>query len=347
MASLVYKHKSYYAVFSINSKKKWIKLGKIGKKEANKLLKQLELTYTKEKLLLISVKPTYLYDYVAEYLIYCKINKALSTHKREVTITSSIKSYFGNIPLDKIDNLSVEKYKARRLSDGLQSITINRELTILRFMLKKAQEWGYGNTVPIIKNLKVVKKPVKFLSEKEIQRLLDYSSPRLRPMIIVLRNTGMRIGELLHLRLHDIDLDNKSLLVRSTKTNNYRIIPINSELDDVFKWLYLHHVDPWTSKVSLRESKQLDYLFCHNDGSRVKSIRRGFNNTCKRAGIKATLHTLRHTFASHLVMNGVDLVSIKELLGHSSINTTMIYSHISSEHKINTVSKLPWLDKGK
>ncbi|MEE8043556.1 MAG: hypothetical protein V3T32_00295, partial [Thermodesulfobacteriota bacterium] len=116
MASLVYKHKSYYAVFSINSKKKWIKLGKIGKKEANKLLKQLELTYTKEKLLLISVKPTYLYDYVAEYLIYCKINKALSTHKREVTITSSIKSYFGNIPLDKIDNLSVEKYKARRLS---------------------------------------------------------------------------------------------------------------------------------------------------------------------------------------------------------------------------------------
>ncbi len=336
MASLVYKHKSYYAVFSINSKKKWIKLGKIGKKEANKLLKQLELTYTKEKLLLISVKPTYLYDYVAEYLIYCKINKALSTHKREVTITSSIKSYFGNIPLDKIDNRGVEKYKSKKLSDGLQPVTINRELTVLRFMLRKAHEWKYVVTMPAINDLKVPNKPVRFLSQEDIKRLLDCSTPWLRPMIIVLRNTGIRVGELLRLRLNDIDMDNKLILVRSTKTNNYRMIPINSELENILKWLSLYHVEPRHFKVSLRKGKQFEYLFCHNDGSRVKCIRHSFNNACARAGIKATVHILRHSFASHLVMNGVDLVSIKELLGHSNINTTMIYSHVSNEHKINT-----------
>ena len=165
-------------------------------------------------------------------------------------------------------------------------------------------------------------------------------------MLIVLRNTGMRVGELLRLRLNDIDIDNKSLMVRSTKTNNYRIIPINSELEDTLLWLIHNYVEPRNFTVSLRSDKQSIYLFCHPDGSRIKSIRHSFNNACRRAGIKATVHILRHSFASHLVMNGVDLVSIKELLGHTSINTTMIYSHVSDTHKIKSVAKLPWLQAG-
>jgi site-specific recombinase XerD len=346
MASLVYKHKSYYAVFSINSKRKWVKLGRVNKKEASKLLRQLELEHIKGKLSLNHTKPIYLHDYLNEYFTYCKTNKALSTYERETYIISGIKSFFGNILLDKIDNRGVEKYKSKRLSDGLQSVTINRELTVLRFMLRKAHEWKYVDIMPAINTLKVPNKPVRFLSQEDIKRLLDSSTPWLRPMIIVLRNTGIRVGELLRLRLNDIDMDNKLILVRSTKTNNYRMIPINSELENILKWLSLYHVEPRHFKVSLRKGKQFEYLFCHNDGSRVKCIRHSFNNACNRAGIKATIHILRHSFASHLVMNGVDLVSIKELLGHSSINTTMIYSHISNEHKINTVSKLPWLNNG-
>ena len=99
-------------------------------------------------------------------------------------------------------------------------------------------------------------------------------------------------------------------------------------------------------QVSIRHADQKEYLFCLPDGSRVKSIKNSFKKACTRAGIKATPHTIRHTFASHLVMNQVDLVSIKELLGHTSISTTMIYSHISNEHKSNSVSKLPWLING-
>ncbi len=347
MASLIYKHNSYYAVFSINGKKKWIRIGQVTKAEARRVLKRLELEYIKDKLFLNSTPPTYLYDYINEYSIYCKTNKALSTHKRELSVFPVIKSFFGNILLDKIDNRGVEKYKSQRLSDGLVPNSVNRELAFLRFMLNKAHEWNYVNTVPTITALKVPSRPVKFLSETDIERLLEYSSPWLRPMILVLRNTGIRVGELFQLRLNDIDMNNMLLLVRSTKTNNYRMIPINSELGPTLKWLRLYHTDPCTSKALLRTGQQLDYLFCHNDGSRIKSIWGSFNNACTKAGIKATVHILRHSFASHLVMNGVDLVSIKELLGHSNINTTMIYSHISSQHKANTVEKLPWLDKGK
>lgn len=343
MASLVFKHKSYYAVFSTNGRKKWIKIGRVSKKEATKLLKQLELEHIKGKFSLDTFKPIHLYDFLNQYFTYCKTNKALSTYERELYITATIKSFFGDIQLHELDNIGIENYKARRLSDSTQPVTINRELTVLRVMLNKARDWNYLNTLPIIKNLKVPNKPVRFLSQEDIKRLLDCSTPWLRPMIIVLRNTGVRVGELLRLRLNDIDMDNRLILVRSTKTNNYRMIPINSELEDILKWLSRYHVDPRNVKVSLREGRQANYLFCHSDGTRIKSIRHSFNNACARAGIKATVHILRHSFASHLVMNGVDLVSIKELLGHSNINTTMIYSHISNEHKVNTVSKLPWL----
>ena len=261
-------------------------------------------------------------------------------------VTCVIRSFFGDIQLDKIDNRYVENYKSKRLSDGLAPVTINRELTVLRFMFKKAKEWNYLTRVPAVNDLKISAKPVRFLSEDEIKRLLDGSSPWLRPMIIVLRNTGMRVGELLGLKLDDIDMDNKLIVVISTKTKNYRSVPINSELADLLNWFICHYIDPRSMNISLRKNRQSHYLFCHPDGSRIKSIRHSFNNACKHADIKANIHMIRHSFASHLVMNGVDLVSIKELLGHTSISTTMIYAHVSDQHKIKTVEKLPWLNKG-
>ena len=153
----------------------------------------------------------------------------------------------------------------------------------------------------------------------------------------------MRIGEVLHLRFNDIDLDKNVILIRSQKTNNFRIVPINQELREVLDWLSKYYVRPCSLKVSIRYADQKVYLFCLPDGSRVKSIKNSFKKACTRAGISATPHTIRHTFASHLVMNQVDLVSIQELLGHSSISTTMIYSHVSRDYKDKTVAKLPWV----
>jgi len=96
-------------------------------------------------------------------------------------------------------------------------------------------------------------------------------------------------------------------------------------------------------KTIIRNDCQKLYVFCKLDRSKIKSIRHSFKKACRKAGIKASPHTLRHSFTSHLVMNGVDLVSVKELLGHSQISTTMIYAHLSASYKASTVEKLPWI----
>ncbi|GJM17090.1 MAG: integrase [Thermodesulfobacteriota bacterium] len=345
MASLVFKYKSYYAVFSVNKKKKWIRIGKVTKVEAKKIIKQLETQHIKGKLGLLDTKQILLSDFLDEYLIHCEANKAPNTYRLEKGLARILLAHFGNVLLKTIDNHGLEDYKTNRINKGLKPNSTNREIIIIKYMLRKAKDWEYIDNIPHIKLLKVPKLPIKYLSVKEIDSLINHSSIWLKPIIIVLRNTGMRIGELLNLRLSDIDLSKGYIMVISPKTNNYRVIPINSELSPLLHWLTNNYIAPKSMTINKRLQIHNEYLFCHPDGSRIKSIKTSFNNACKRAGIKATVHMLRHSFASHLLMNGVDLVSVKELLGHSSINTTMIYSHLSNEHIGNTVYQLPWLNR--
>lgn len=342
MASLVHKHNSYYAVFSINRRHKWIRIGKVDKKQARKVLKQLELDFTKGKLNLSPTKNILLYDYLNEYLKFSKTNKARNTYRLELGIANNLKSFYGNIMLTELNNKSIEDYKSERVSKGLKPNSTNRELMIIRFLLGKAKDWEYIDNIPKISVLKVPKKPPKFLSVEDANKLIASSNMWLRAIILLLLNTGMRIGEVLELKFSDIDLDKGVILATSKKTKDYRVIPINKNLESILEWYTKYYVNPRTMKVSIRHASQKEYIFCHPDGSSIKSIKTSFNKACKRAGIEATPHTLRHTFASHLVMNQVDLVSIKELLGHSNISTTMIYSHVSEEYKEKTVARLPW-----
>ncbi|MFI5323434.1 MAG: tyrosine-type recombinase/integrase, partial [Thermodesulfobacteriota bacterium] len=230
MASLAYKHNSYYAVFSIKGKKKWIRIGRVDKKEAKKLLKYMELEHIKGRLEIKETEEILFYDYIDEYLKYSKTNKATTTYERELQAIKQLQLCFGNICLGNIDNKSIENYKSIRINQGLVPSSVNRELTVLSAMLKKAYQWNYTDKVPTFTILKLPKNPPKFLSVEETNKLLECSSSWLRPIFIVLRNTGMRIGEVLRLKHSDIDLDNNVILVRSLKTNNFRIVPINAEL---------------------------------------------------------------------------------------------------------------------
>jgi integrase len=125
----------------------------------------------------------------------------------------------------------IESFKASRINDGLKPCAVNRELAVLRFMLNKAVEWNYLRDNPYkgVKMLKPTVEPVRYLAEDQIDSLLHHASIHLKPILIVLRNSGMRTHELLNLRFSDIEYSKRTLLVRSSKTNSYRIIPLNQK----------------------------------------------------------------------------------------------------------------------
>ncbi|MDA2919074.1 tyrosine-type recombinase/integrase [Desulfobacterota bacterium AH_259_B03_O07] len=345
MPSLRFNHGSYFAVFSIAGRKIWKKIGRVDKREAKRILKKLELEFERDRLNLRELKQISLFDYAERYLEYTRTNKAVSSYERERKILDHIKRFFSNLPLTKMDTQKIESYKTKRVANGLKPRTVNKELSVLRFMLRKAVEWNYLSENPYrgIKMLKPAHEPVRFLSVQEIDKLISNASVHLKPILVVLRNTGMRTHELLNLRFSDIDYERRIILIRSHKTNNFRAIPLNEECYKTLVRLQDKFPHPNTERIISRAEHQRNYVFCKLDGSKLEKITNSFNKACKKAGIKASPHTLRHSFASHLVMNGVDLVSVKELLGHTQISTTMIYAHLSPSYKASTVEKLPWI----
>ncbi len=161
--------------------------------------------------------------------------------------------------------------------------------------------------------------------------------------MIVFRNTGLRKSELCRLAWSDIDFENNFINIMNSQGNVYRSIPMNDELRTKLLFLKDNYIIERKGLFVKRNREQMQYVFCHLDGSPIKTFRSSFERAVKKASLKkVTPHTLRHTFASHLVMSGVDLTTVKELLGHKSIITTMIYSHLSDEHKAKAVRKLSW-----
>jgi len=197
----------------------------------------------------------------------------------------------------------------------------------------------------LLKDKKVTSNPCEFidrpklkktlpdtLSFEEVSNLLDIPlvtkyDYRNKAMLEILYGSGLRISELISLTLRDIDMEND--IIRCIgKGSKERIVPIN-DYEKYFVKSYLEH------RSSFLINGDNDYLFLNNHGNRM--TRQGFLKNLKKIllekGIKknVTPHTLRHSFASHLLSGGADLRSIQMLLGHSDISTTKIYTHISNE----------------
>jgi integrase/recombinase XerD len=145
---------------------------------------------------------------------------------------------------------------------------------------------------------------------------------------------GIRISEMLNLKVNDIDLDN--LIIKVTgKGNKQRFIPVN---DYSVEWLiyYLKNTRP-----NLKQNKLIDYLFLNYNGGKMS--RMGFwkilNKICLESGISKTIspHTIRHTFATHMLESGANLRVVQILLGHTSIKTTQIYTHININYLRETM----------
>lgn len=108
-------------------------------------------------------------------------------------------------------------------------------------------------------------------------------------------------------------------------------------------WLKDNYIDFRRMLIFPRTSAQMEYVFCDINGEKIISFHKAFNRAKEKAGLKdITIHTLRHTYASHLANKGIPLLTIKDLLGHSDIKTTTIYSHLSNEHLQNAVKQIDY-----
>ena len=305
--------------------------------------------------------------FLDKFLEYSQANHSPNTFKRYRAVVDHFRRILEKRPeitkLSHIHAKEIDEYKVYRKGEwvnpngdpveseddigdftrkGARAYTINFELGTLRTIFYMAVKWGYlrDNPAKDFVRLKINdSKQPRFLSIKECHLLLKHSSEALRNIFYIFLNTGMRKAELENLEWSDIDFRRKRIKIRRKEfwhpKTGEREIPVNSGTYDLLK------------RLKDQNDKGLisNFVFPHKDGSRIKDkLREQLIKIAKDAGIKGLtkIHSLRHTYASHLVMNGVDLPTVQKLMGHSDIQTTMIYSHLAQDHLADAVEKLKY-----
>ena len=282
-----------------------------------------------------------------------------------------LRSNFPDLQRKKLTDITpwlVEKWRMARLKSGAKPSTVNRDLTDLRSSLAKAVAWGLLEEHPLrgVKQSRIDgAAPVRFLTKDEDPRLraaLESREERIRgdrdsanrwrkergyellpdlrrvrfadhlkPLVLLSLNTGLRRGELFGLMWPDVDLEQVHLTVRgaAAKSGRTRHVPLNGEA--------IAALTAWRAQ----SSTETGLVFPGRDGNQLNNVRKAWSGVLKAAGISGfRWHDLRHTFASRLAMAGVDLNTVRQLLGHSAYQMTLRYAHVAPEHKAAAVARL-------
>lgn len=242
-------------------------------------------------------------------------------------------------PVERADRLKMRSYLAHASSKGYAKRTVARKLATLRSFYRYFVREGRmaKNPMAAIRSPKLEKKLPNFLSESDVERLLsfkavDAAGRRDRALLETLYSTGCRVSELVALDERDVDAVGGVIRVLG-KGRKERLCPMGSRaLSAVRDYLEARAADP---KLAGRRGPLFLNHSPHARGSRLtaRSVRRILTQRVEEMSVRAKIspHALRHSFATHLLNRGADLRSVQELLGHSSISTTAIYTHVSSE----------------
>lgn len=272
--------------------------------------------------------------------------KYLTNEKRypETTISSyerDLDNYYGYVELKKIDYKNITKDEIRDYLKYLDDLnysknTVSRILSTLRhfYTYLVTNKEVKINQFKLIRNPKKEKKLPNFLQGDELQKIFDtinIETPlgmRNRLIVELLYASGLRVSELTELKMNDIDVSNKEIRVTG-KGDKERIVYFG---DYAKKYLELYLKE---GRKELLNNKRSDYLLINNLGDNLstRGVQMVIDDIVKEASLKHNIspHALRHTFATDLLNNGADLKSVQELLGHSSLSTTQIYTHITNE----------------
>lgn len=236
--------------------------------------------------------------------------------------------------VDRVEYTQIRSWIVFLVEDGLSSISVNRKMASLKAFYKFLLKIKQIEVSPLLKHraLKVSKKILIPFSEKELELVLDniqleegFDAVRDRLLIELLYSTGIRRSELIYLRLDAVDFSSSTIKVLG-KRNKERLIPV---LAVVLKQMRLYLKE----RSDLEVVEDAEYFFLTKKGLKLSEsfVYRLINSYFSKVSekVKRSPHMLRHTFATHLLNNGADLNSVKELLGHSSLASTQVYTHNS------------------
>ena len=312
------------------------------------------------------VMPTYRVFLETDYSAWAKSNQ--KAHDQNIKRLFTAFKTLLDRPLDKFTALDVERWRAGEVERGLSNQTINRDISSIKASFNRAVDWGLLAANPLAK----IKKArvddclkVRYLSDAEERNLRDAIEAReerrcverdsanhwraergyvplpslrafvftdhVKPLILLSINTGCRRGELFDLTWSNVDLDRRILTVTgaTAKSRRTRHIPLNREATAVML--------NWCAQ----SEDTSGLVFVNEQGERFDRANSSWRRLLKDAQITAFCwHDMRHHFASRLAMGGVDLNSIRELLGHSDYAMTLRYAHLAPEYKLKAVEVL-------
>ncbi len=266
-----------------------------------------------------------------EFLKHTKTDRRPRTYQTYHECLTRMTTSFHGKRLSEITTWLIKGHHQARVTSGAR-IRANREVAVLKNLFNFAIRMGFyegGNPTAGIKLPKEPWQKVRYLEPEEESRLLQQLKEPLRTLVIVGIHCGIRVkSEGLPLKWTHIDLKRGLLSVEAAfaKNGEQRVIPLNTTVSQAL--------------VNLKEGKTNGYIFAKN-GIPYREIGKSFKRACQRANLPGVSpHVLRHTFASRLVMNGVDLRTVQDLGGWKNIGMVMRYAHLSPDHKKQAVERL-------
>jgi integrase/recombinase XerD len=277
----------------------------------------------------------YMNDYIKDYLDYLLIDKkysnnTISSYKKDL---DKYQTFLKNKDLNNINYDDVSLYLKSLHKMGQRSIA--RNISSLRSFYKYllTEKIVKESPLELVELPKIPKKLPKVLNEEDIDKLLgmklfDHYSYRNKAIIELMYATGLRVSEVVNIKMSDLDVSN-AVLRTMGKGSKERILPLGDFALE-FISLYINNY-----RVKFIKKSYSEYLFLNSRGDKLtrQAVFKILRNIAKETNVlkEFSPHTLRHSFASHILSYGADLRSIQELLGHSDISTTQVYTHISNE----------------
>lgn len=269
-----------------------------------------------------------------EFMTWARANKRPRTARHYGLCVERLKESFAGKRLGEVSAFDVERHKRARVDAGA-AVGVNRELAVLKALYNRCREWGKydgANPAARVRPVKESEGRLRFLEPDEEAALLGTAREPLRTIILTGLYAGLRVAsEALTLRWVDVDFRRGLLTVQAAyaKSGKTRSVPLHPALK--------------AALAALRDTREgaSEHVFAQADGSPYVSIRSAFTTACKRAKLnEITPHTLRHTFASRLVMAGVDLRTVQELGGWRTLAMVLRYAHLTPAHKREAIERL-------